>query len=145
MVNKEEQLQPVPKKAGTRKRSIICWIILCMALTYFMILAILFLAGTIFSERIIEILSPYFEPGNKISSNFERFAITGSLLYFLSSAGIILFMFRRKAGFYIFFLATLAIFSLDLAFLAFDWMRYLILSGFIFLLGIAHFSKRCYY
>jgi hypothetical protein len=144
MVNKEEQLQLITKQVRLKKRSLLCWIILSMALTYFLFLALLFLTGTIFSSRIIEIISPYYRPGNDLNESFRWFSITGTFLYFLSSAGIILFMFKRKAGFYIFFLSALIIFSLDFAFLTFDWMRYLILSGIIFILGIAHFSGRCY-
>jgi hypothetical protein len=145
MVNPEEQLQVVPKPVRIRKRTLLCWIILCMALTYFLILAFLFLAGTIYSERIIRIISPYYQTGEDIQSAFHGFSLTGAVLYFISSAGIILFILKKKAGFYIFFASTLIILSLDFAFLTFDWMRYLILSGFIFILGIAHFSKRCYF
>lgn len=144
MINQDEQLQVIPKKARIRKRTLFCWIILCMALTYFLILALLFLLGAIYSEKIIAIISPYYDPGIKTTLNFNLFTLTGCSLYFLSTAGIILFMLKRKAGFYIFFLAALIILSLDFYFLTFDWLRYLIHSGFIFILGIAHFSKRCY-
>ena len=132
-------------QARIKKRSLFCRIILSMAMTYFLILALLFLAGSIFSEKIINMISPYYGPGEKPSVIFNGFAWTGAVLYFMSSAGILLFMLNRKAGFYIFFLAALVIFSLDLAFLDFDWLRYLIHTGFIFILGIAHFSKRCYH
>lgn len=144
MVNPEEQLQVIPKPARIRKRTLLCWIILCMALTYFLILAFLFLAGTIYSEKIIQTINPYYQTGEDVRSNFQWFSLTGMILYFISSIGIILFMLKKKAGFFIFFASTLIILSLDFAFLTFDWMRYLILSGFIFILGIAHFSKRCY-
>jgi len=144
MNNTENQSALVPLKAGIKKRSMFCWIILSMAMTYFLILALLFLAGMIFSERIIEIMKPYYGQEEDLPAGFFIFSLTGSVLYLLSSAGILLFMLKRKAGFYIFFAATVIIFSLDLSFLAFDWLRYLTLSGFIFLMGIAHISKRCY-
>ncbi len=144
MKNTENQSALIPLKAGIKKRSLLCWIFLCMAMTYFLILALLFLAGTIFSERIIEIISPYYGPDEVLPSRLHLFMLIGTVLYLISSAGILLFMLKRKAGFYIFFAATVIIFSLDLAFLSFDWLRYLTLSGFIFLLGIAHISKRCY-
>ncbi|NTV84151.1 MAG: hypothetical protein HGA23_07620 [Bacteroidales bacterium] len=113
-------------------------------MTYFLSLALLFLAGSIFSGKIIDIISPYYGTEENPSLIFNAFAWTGVVLYFMASAGILLFMLNRKAGFYIFFLAALVIFSLDLAFLDFDWLRYLIHTGFIFILGIAHFSKKCY-
>lgn len=144
-VSESENLVPIPPKpVRIKKRTLFCLVILTAALTYFLILALLFLAGSIFSDRIIELISPYYSDEEGIPVIFSGFAITGSILYFLSSAGIILFIYKRKAGFYLFFLATVIIFSLDLAFLNFDWLRYLIHSGFIFILGIAHFSKRCY-
>jgi hypothetical protein len=142
---KNQEDQPDLKQAGIKKRSLFCRIILSMALTYFLILALLFLAGTIFSGRIIEIISPYYTTKNPFPTLFDGFALTGAALYLISSAGIILFMVNRKAGFYIFFASALVIFALDLSFLVFDWLRYLILTGFIFILGIAHFSKRCYH
>ena len=142
MVSPDNQV--VPTKARIKKRSLFCWIILTTAMTYFLILALLFLAGTIFSGRIIDIISPYHSPSENPATLFKGFTLIGASLYFISVFGILLFMLNRKAGFYIFFLAALTIFSLDLAFLDFDWLRYLIHSGFIFILGIAHFSKRCY-
>ena len=142
MKTREEQQSL--KEAGIKKKSLFCWILLSMAMTYFLILALLFLAGTVFSGRIIDIISPYYGTDEYPADFFYGFAVAGAILYFISSAGILLFMLNRKVGFYIFFLAALVIFSLDLAFLNFDWLRYLIHTGFIFILGIAHFSKRCY-
>lgn len=115
-----------------------------MALTYFLILALLFLAGTVFTGRITDVISAYYSEEDNFPVLFQWFALAGTLLYFTSVSGIILFMLKRKIGFYIFFLAALVIVSLDFVFLNFDWLRYLIHSGFIFLIGIAHFSKRCY-
>jgi len=115
-----------------------------MALTYFLILALLFLAGLIYSVSISDILSAYYNDQANLPLYFKSNALTGFILFLTASAGIVLFMLRRKAGFYIFFAASVVIFALDLSFLVFDWLRYLVHSGFIFVLGIAHFSKRCY-
>jgi hypothetical protein len=142
MKNLEDQVALTP--ARIKKRSFLCWIILSMALTYFLILALLFLAGSIFSEKIIRVIGPYYGPESGNPVDFRWFALGGTLLYFTAVSGIILFMLKRKLGFYIFFTASLVILALDFAFLNFDWLRYLIHSGFIFILGIAHFSKRCY-
>jgi hypothetical protein len=136
--------QAKSEQARFKKKSLFCKIISYSALTYFLILALLFLAGLIFSGKITQIISSYYSPDDRFPDLFRWFALTGSVLYLMSVAGIILFMLKRKAGFYIFFIAALIIFSLDLAFLTFDWLRYLIHTGFIFILGIAHFSKRCY-
>lgn len=126
-----------------RKKSLLCSIIQYSALTYFLILALLFLTGLIFSGKIIEIISAYYSPEDSLPGNFIWIALIGSTLYIMAVAGIILFILNRKVGFYIFFAASLIIFSFDFAFLIFDWFRYLVHSGFIFILGIAHFSKRC--
>jgi hypothetical protein len=133
------------KQDRIRKRPFFCRIILSMALTYFLILALLLLAGFVFSGTIIEAIRNYYDPED-ISPVLIRWSFfAASSLYLLSVAGIILFMLNRKGGFFIFFLAAVIIFSLDLAFFSFDWLRYLIHTGFIFILGIAHFSKRCYH
>ena len=138
-------IQEKPLPARVKKRSFLCWIILAMALTYFLILALLFLAGSVFSGNIIQAISSYYGPEDASPERFRWFLMAGTALYSAASAGIILFLLSRKAGFYIFFIAALAIFSLDLSYLNFDWLRYLIHTGFVFILGIAHFSKKCYY
>lgn len=130
--------------ARIKKRSLFCKIIFYSALTYFLILSLLFLAGSVFSGKIIQAIGSYYRPEDGSPGLFRWFALAGTALYLMASAGIILFILNRKIGFYIFFTAALVIFSLDLAFLNFDWLRYLIHTGFIFILGIAHFSKRCY-
>lgn len=130
--------------ARFKKKSLFCKIISYSALTYFLILALLFLAGSIFSGKIIKAIGSYYGPEDGSPGLFPWFALVGTVLYLLASVGIILFILNRKIGFYIFFTAALILFSLDLAFLDFDWLRYLIHTGFIFILGIAHFSKRCY-
>lgn len=139
-----QQLQIIPGKTGIRKRSLLCRIIQVSALTYFLVPALLFLAGLGYSGKIIRFIEDYYKPGDISPENFTLVAGAGSFLYLACAAGIVLFMMKRKIGFYIFFLAALIIFSIDLAFLDFDWMRYLLHTGFIFILGIAHFSKRCY-
>jgi len=138
------EVQASLEPAGIKKKSFFCKIIFYSALTYFLILALLFLAGTVFSGKIIQAISSYYGPEDGSPEFFRWFALVGTVLYLTSVAGIILFILNRKSGFYIFFTASLIILSLDLSFLNFDWLRYLIHSGFIFILGIAHFSKRCY-
>jgi hypothetical protein len=138
--DKQENFLP----PGIKKRSYLCRIILSMALTYFLILALFFLAGTVFSRNIIQAISAYYGHEDASPDSFRWFVMAGAALYTTAAAGIILLLLNRKAGFYLFFVAALIIFSLDLAMLNFDWMRYLIHTGFVFILGIAHFSKRCY-
>jgi len=136
--------QTILEPARIRKKSFFCKIFLYSALTYFLILALLFVAGSVFSGKIAAIINSYYDPGDYFHGLFRLFAISGAALYLVALVGIILFMNSRRAGFYIFFIALLAIFILDLSFLEFDWLRYLIHTGFVFVLGIAHFSKRCY-
>ena len=132
------------EQAGIRRKSLFCKIVFYSTLTYYLILALLFIAGSVFSGKIIEIINSYYNPGDYFHGLFRWFAFTGSALYLTASAGIIIMMNNRRAGFYIFFIAVLAIFALDLYFLEFDWLRYLIHTGSVFILGIAHFSKKCY-
>lgn len=133
-----------PLKARTGKRPFLCTVILSIALTYFTLLALLFLSGLIFSGKIIAIITPYMVDSEKSPGLFLPFALTGTLLFLTASAGIVIFFMKKKWGFYLFFAAALAIFGLDFLVLTFDWIRYLALSGFIFLLGMAHFTGRCY-
>jgi hypothetical protein len=136
--------QVTSEPARVKKRSFLCRIILSMALTYFLILAFLFLAGLVFSRHIFQVIISYYSSDDPFPHLFRWFIIAGAALFSIAAAGIILMLFDRKVGFYIFFVAALVIFALDLAFLNFDWLRYLIHTGFIFILGIAHFSRRCY-
>ncbi len=142
-MNSPENQAELPP-ARINKKSFLCRIILSMALTYFLILALLFLAGLIFSGKIIETIKPYYEPGSGDPVHFRWFALACMVSYFTAVAGIVLFILKHKIGFFIFFTASIVIFALDLSFLNFDWLRYLIHTGFIFVLGIAHFSKKCY-
>lgn len=127
-----------------RKGSFICLVVQCMALTYFLIIALLFLAGLLFSGTVNEVVGSYYGLEEEFASKYFSFIITGTILFLTIVAGIIIFMMKYRAGFYIFIAAILVTIILDLTFLRFDWVRYLIQSGFIFLLGIAHFSRKCY-
>jgi hypothetical protein len=144
MDKETNQLQVIPKKSGVRKRSVFCQVILVSALTYFLIPALLFIASLAYSGKILQFIQQYYKPGDLLPEYYIWVAAAGTLLYLASVAGILLFILNKKIGFFIFLLAAVIIFSLDLAFLDFDWIRYLIHSGYIFILGIAHFSKRCY-
>jgi hypothetical protein len=126
------------------KRPVICSIILAMALTYFLILTLLFLAALVYSKEIIRATGHYYSPQDFNENSIIGFIAAGTFLFMLASAGIVLMLLKKRLGFYLFTPAVLAIFITDLVLLDFDWLRYLILSGFLFLLGILHFSRRCY-
>lgn len=143
MLPDENPLEPTPvNKSG--KRPFSCKVILAMVMTYFVILSLIFIAGLIFSGEIRRILENYVDPTLFKPHSIVWFFTMGSLLFSLSSLGLILQSFRRRGGFYLFFLAALTILTLDLSILPFDWFRYLVHSGLIFLAGMVHFSKRCY-
>jgi hypothetical protein len=120
-----------------------CTLVHTIALTYFMVLTLLFLSGLVYSELIRDILNEYAQP-EAPGPGFLWLAASGFILFAGASAGLILSMRKRRGGFYITALVILAIMALDFYFFTFDWLRYLIHSGLIFLLGIAHFSGRCY-
>jgi hypothetical protein len=126
------------------RRPFSCKVILTMVMTYFFILALFFIAASIFSGEITGIMTNYFDPEAFNPSKIIWFVVIGAFLFSLCSAGLILQSFRRKGGFYLFFSTALVILALDLIFLNFDWLRYLIHSGLMFLAGVVHFSKRCY-
>lgn len=144
MAENESESIVTSLKKEIRKRSFICHVIQSMALTYFLILALLFLAGLLFSDTLANALQPYYGAGFDIKSHFKWFIVSGTVLFMMTSAGIIFFMLKRKIGFYLFLFSCVITLILDLSFLHFDWLRYLIQSGFIFLIGIAHFSGKCY-
>ena len=130
-------------KKGTRPFS--CKVILAIALTYFLVIMLLFATAVIFRTGIIRAVGYYFDPSEYDPGKITLFILSGAILYLLASAGLILQSLKRRIGFYIFFIIALMILVLDLIFLDFDWLRYVIQSGLIFLVGIAHFSKRCYH
>jgi membrane-associated HD superfamily phosphohydrolase len=120
-----------------------CILVRTIALTYFLVLTLLFLAGLVFSQHIREVLDLYATPEGR-SHGFLWLTTSGFVLFSGASAGLILSMMKRRGGFYLTGLIILAIMALDFYFFTFDWLRYLIHSGLIFILGIAHFSGRCY-
>lgn len=135
-----DTVTPVSKKS----KPLLCQVILAMALTYFTILSLLFLAGLIFSDYLRELLGHYAKSGAYSPGSFTWFAASGATLFLSALSGLVLMILNRKGGFYLFAAAVLAIMALDFFFLTFDWMRYLIHSGLFFLAGIAHFTGKCY-
>jgi uncharacterized membrane protein YgdD (TMEM256/DUF423 family) len=127
-----------------RKKPVICSMILAMALTYFLVLFIMFFVALVFSGDITKTISYYYRGPDFNLSAIIWFTLVGTFVYLSGVTGIILMLANRKSGFYLFFLTALTILLLDFIVLDFDWLRYLIHSGFIFLLGILHFSGRCY-
>jgi formate hydrogenlyase subunit 3/multisubunit Na+/H+ antiporter MnhD subunit len=143
MLPEENQLETgVTPKFG--KRPFSCKVILAIVLTYFLVLTLLFLAALVYYGEIIRIMENYFDPQVFEAQKLRWFIIIGTILFSFCSAGLILQSFRRRGGFYLFFSSALVILTLDLIFLEFDWFRYIIQSGLIFLTGMVHFSKRCY-
>lgn len=137
----EEHTEPF--KTHRRNRPFICTVALSVALTYFLVLAFLFLSGLIFSGKIIDIITLYAHPQEKSPGMFLLFTLAGTLLFLTASAGILVFLLKKRWGFFLFVAAALVILGLDLIFLPFDWVRYLILSGFVSLLGIIYLTGRC--
>lgn len=128
----------------TFRRPFIFSIFLFSAMTYFVILTALFLAGIIFSQNILDAVAPYELSGKLTSSNILFFLMAGSGLYLIISAGLVMFVLKRRLGFYLFLAASLALMIVDFIYMEFDWIRYLAVTGFIFILGIMHFSGKCY-
>jgi hypothetical protein len=87
---------------------------------------------------------PYESWNNQSTHHFRWIAWIGTGLLFLSCAGIVLMLTKRRIGFYIFIAAALIILILDIIFFKFDWLRYVLHSGFIFLTGVVHYSRKCY-
>ncbi|MBW6460155.1 MAG: hypothetical protein K0B08_06235 [Bacteroidales bacterium] len=136
--------QDLSKQARPGKRPFLCTIVLSMTLTYFLVLALIFLAGTIFSKDISEILAKYDSWNMHSPHHFRWIAWIGTGLLLLSCAGIIVMLIKKRIGFYIFIAAAIVIFALDMIFFKFDWLRYIMHTGFIFITGIVHFSGKCY-
>ncbi|MDX9907658.1 MAG: hypothetical protein RBS55_13810, partial [Bacteroidales bacterium] len=82
-----------------RKGSFICLVVQCMALTYFLIIALLFLAGLLFSGTVNEVVGSYYGLKEEFASKYFSFIITGTILFLTIVAGIIIFMMKYRAGF----------------------------------------------
>ena len=137
------ELNPALARKSFR-RPFICSVILFSAMTYFGILTLLFLAGVTFSQDILNAIAPYNPAGELSSSHIWLFLLTGAGFYLMISAGLVLFIFKRKLGFYLFLAASVVLLILDFIYMEFDWIRYLAATGYIFILGIMHFSGKCY-
>ena len=115
-----------------------------MALTYYSIISLLFLMMLVFSGRIREALEPWFGPEGLNRQKLMFFIFSGLIIASACASGIVLMLKKHRAGFYIYLAAAILLLGTDLLLLEFDWMRYLVNSGFIFILGLVHFSGRCY-
>jgi len=142
MVTNDEMNDALTRKSF--RRPFICTVVLSAAMTYFGILTLLFLTGIVFSRDILNAIAPYDPAGRASSPSVPLFLIAGTGLYVMISTGLVLFMVKRRLGFYLFLTATVVLLILDLIYLEFDWIRYLAATGFIFILGIMHFSGKCY-
>lgn len=136
--------QPKPQQTGVKNRPFYCIAFVTVALTWFLALFLLFLTGLLYQGRISGILSLYESGDEKLIGSFTVFTSTGAFLFLAACAGLLVMLLKKRWGFYLFFGTSLVILGLDFAFLAFDWMRYLAVTGLIFLIGLSHFSRRCY-
>lgn len=121
-----------------------CRILMAMAITYYGIINLLFLGMLVFSGRIRQATEPWFEKEGFSAQTLLIFIIIGLTILFMCTFGIFLMMRKRKGGFFLFLAGAIILWIADFFLLDFDWIRYLTNSGFIFILGILHFSKRCY-
>jgi hypothetical protein len=115
-----------------------------MALTYYGILNILFLGMLVFSGYIRKATEHWFEAESITNTSLILFIVVGLMILFMCTSGITLFLNQRKGGFYLYLAGAVILMAADFFLLEFDWMRYLINSGFIFILGIMHFAGKCY-
>jgi hypothetical protein len=122
----------------------VCRAILLIALTYYGILNLLFLGMLVFSGYIRKASDPWFELEGTSPALQAMIIITGLLILLACTSGIVLFLRQRRGGFYIFLGGAVLLWIADFFLLEFDWIRYLINTGFIFFLGILHFSRKCY-
>lgn len=115
-----------------------------MAQTYYGIINLLFLLLVVFQERFIRAVRPYFQTENLNEAVLRYFLLSAAAILLLCNAGIAMMQFRRKNGFFLFLAGGVILLIIDTFFLSFDWVRYLLNSGFIFLLGLLHFTGRAY-
>lgn len=132
--------------AGTPRKFIPldCSLVLVLALTYYAVYLALFIAGIFYSGNIVRIFNNY-GPEVFPGREFYLFLSAGTLLYALAVGGLLMMVFKIRGGFYLFSASIIVILIIDLAFFEFDWIRYLVNTGLLFLLGILHFSGRCYH
>lgn len=122
----------------------LCKLVILTAMTYFGVFLILFLGAFIFTDKIYGIIAPYFSEGEFLKGKYLAIAGTGTLIYALAWVGLLMMNINRKAGFYLFILMVVIMIISDFFLVDFDWIRYLLNSGFAFLVGIIHFTGRCY-
>jgi hypothetical protein len=127
-----------------RQRPFLCRFFFLSALTWFGIYLLVFIALLLFSGRLAEIFSWYAQPGVPGKIDIRLFAGAGTFLYLIVFSGLVIMYSRRPWGLSIFIPGLIALMALDFSFMNFDWLRYLVNSGFAFLVGILHFSRGCY-
>ena len=141
---KKMEAEPKEIKKRTRSRTFICSVTLVMAFTYFGVFFLLFAAGLFYKGPLTGIFELYLPNEENLVAEIDLFLISGFLLYLAAIAGLVILMLKKRSGFYLFTLSAVLLLLIDLSFFDFDWLRYLIITGLIFVLGVFHFSGGCY-
>lgn len=141
---KKQELPPAKKRKRIRSRTFICSVTIVMAFTYFGLLFLLFASGLFYKGTLTGIFALYLPGDENLPKEIGFFLISGFFLYLSAITGLIVLMLKKRAGFYIFILSAVLMLVIDLVFFDFDWLRYLIITGFVFVLGVFHFSGGCY-
>lgn len=115
-----------------------------MALTYYGLINLLFVAMLVLHDRMLRAVRPYFEIENFNEKALLYFIIAGTLILLLCNAGLLLMSMKRKGGFYLYLSGAVILLIIDSFFLQFDLIRYLLNTGFIFILGVLHFTGKIY-
>lgn len=92
----------------------------------------------------IKAVAPYFEKENINEKTLLAFIATATLILLSCNAGILLILLKKKAGLYFFLTGAIILLVIDSFFLQFDVIRYLLNTGFIFIVGFLHLTGRCY-
>lgn len=115
-----------------------------MAITYYGILNLLFLGMLVFSARIRQAAEPWYTTDGIDNMKIILIILLGLAILTMCTSGIVLMLKKRRGGYFIYLAGAVILWVADFFLLEFDWIRYLINSGFIFILGVIHFSGRCY-
>ncbi len=109
MTGSPEEQSTLPESPTGKEIPFLIRISATAAMVFFLVMMLMFLAGLIWSDLIGEITGYYRqEPGDTVSSVRNMFLIA-FLTHGCAFSGILLILFRKKTGFYLLGVASLAI------------------------------------
>lgn len=109
MTGSPEEQSALPESPAGKEIPFLIRIAAAASLVFFLVLMLMFLAGLIWSDLIGEVTGYYLQETDDTAASVRNMFLIAFLTHGCAFSGILLILFRKKAGFYLLGTACLAI------------------------------------